>query len=58
MADAVSAQPDMEIVGVSKTKPSFEAYIAKRRGFPLYIADPAKRASPRANTPPSAATSQ
>jgi glyceraldehyde-3-phosphate dehydrogenase (NAD(P)) len=44
VADAVAAQPDMEIVGVSKTKPSFEAFIAKKRGFPLYIADPAKRA--------------
>jgi glyceraldehyde-3-phosphate dehydrogenase (NAD(P)) len=44
VADAVAAQPDMEIVGVSKTRPSFEAYIAKARGFPLYIADPAKRA--------------
>jgi glyceraldehyde-3-phosphate dehydrogenase (NAD(P)+) (phosphorylating) len=45
VADAVAAQPDMEIVGVSKTKPSFEAYIAKQRGFPLYVADPAKRAA-------------
>ena len=45
VADAVAAQPDMEIVGVSKTRPSFEAYIAKARGFPLYIADPAKRSS-------------
>ena len=44
VADAVAAQPDMEIVGVSKTRPSFEAYIAKARGFPLYIADPSKRA--------------
>ena len=44
VADAVAAQPDMEIVGVSKTRPSFEAYIAKARGFPLYIANPSKRA--------------
>ncbi|MDD1660028.1 MAG: type II glyceraldehyde-3-phosphate dehydrogenase, partial [Methanomicrobiales archaeon] len=43
VADAVAAQPDMEIVGVSKTRPSFEAYVAKERGFPLYIADPAKK---------------
>jgi glyceraldehyde-3-phosphate dehydrogenase (NAD(P)) len=43
VADAVAAQPDMEIVGVSKTKPSAEAYIAKMRGYPLYIADLAKK---------------
>ncbi len=43
VADAVAAQPDMEIVGVSKTRPSFEAYVAKQRGFPLFIADVAKR---------------
>ncbi len=39
VADAVAAQPDMEVVGVSKTKPSAEAYIANKRGYPLYIAD-------------------
>ncbi|HDR72622.1 MAG TPA: type II glyceraldehyde-3-phosphate dehydrogenase [Methanoculleus sp.] len=39
VADAVAAQPDMEVIGVSKTRPSAEAYIANRRGYPLYIAD-------------------
>jgi glyceraldehyde-3-phosphate dehydrogenase (NAD(P)) len=39
VADAVAAQPDMEIVGVSKTRPSAEAFIAKSRRYPLYIAD-------------------
>ena len=39
VADVVAAQPDMEVIGVSKTKPSAEAYIANRRGYPLYIAD-------------------
>jgi glyceraldehyde-3-phosphate dehydrogenase (NAD(P)) len=39
VADAVAAQPDMEIIGVSKTRPNAEAYIAKERGYPLYIAD-------------------
>ena len=43
VADAVAAQPDMEIVGVSKTRPSFEAFVAKERGFPLYIADLSKK---------------
>ena len=39
VADAVSAQPDMEIIGVSKTKPGAEALVAVKRGYPLYIAD-------------------
>ena len=43
VADAVSVQEDMEIVGVSKTRPSHEAFIAKQRGYPLYIADIAKK---------------
>ena len=43
VADAVAAQPDMEIIGVSKTSVSAEAYIAKERGYPLYIADLAKK---------------
>ncbi|MDN7024850.1 type II glyceraldehyde-3-phosphate dehydrogenase [Methanoculleus sp. FWC-SCC1] len=45
VADAVAAQPDMEVIGVSKTSVSAEAYIAKERGFPLYIADIEKRES-------------
>ena len=36
VADAVAAQDDMEIAGVVKTKPSFEARIAKEKGFDLY----------------------
>ena len=43
VADAVAAQPDMEVVGVSKTRPSGEAYIANERGYPLYIADIEKK---------------
>jgi glyceraldehyde-3-phosphate dehydrogenase (NAD(P)) len=39
VADAVAAQDDMELVGVSKTHPSSEAMIAVVRGYPLYIAD-------------------
>ena len=42
VADAVAAQKDMKIVGVSKTRPSAEAFVAKQRGFPLYIADMTK----------------
>ena len=43
VADAVSLQPDMEIIGVSKTKPGAEALVAIKRGYPLYIADISKK---------------
>tara|TARA_B100000809_G_scaffold127171_1_gene125328 strand:- start:494 stop:1534 length:1041 start_codon:yes stop_codon:yes gene_type:complete len=36
VADAVAAQADMEIVGVTKTGPSFGCELAVRRDFPLY----------------------
>ena len=45
VADAVAAQKDMKIIGVSKTKPSAEAFIAMQRGYPLFIADMAKKAA-------------
>lgn len=38
VADAVAAQDDMEIAGVVKTRPSFEAKIALERGYELYAA--------------------
>lgn len=38
VADAVAAQDDMEIVGVVKTRPSFEAKIAKEKGYDIYTA--------------------
>ena len=37
VADAVAAQDDMEIVGVVKTRPSFEARIAQKKGYDLYV---------------------
>ncbi len=43
VADAVAAQKDMKVIGVSKTKPSAEAFVAKERGYPLFIADMAKK---------------
>lgn len=43
VADAVAAQPDMEVIGVSKTSVSSEAYTAVKRGYPLYIADISKK---------------
>jgi len=36
VADAVAAQDDMEIVGIVKTRPSFEARIAKEKGYDIY----------------------
>lgn len=39
VACAVKAQDDMEIVGVTKTRPSYEARLAEMEGFPLYTAD-------------------
>jgi glyceraldehyde-3-phosphate dehydrogenase (NAD(P)) len=38
VADAVVAQPDMELVGVAKTRPNFEAERAVANGYPLYAA--------------------
>ena len=40
VADAVRAQPDMEVVGVAKTQPNYEAHAAVRRGYPMYAAIP------------------
>jgi len=45
VADAVAAQKDMKVIGVSKTRPSAEAFVAKQRGYPLYIADISKRSA-------------
>lgn len=39
VADAVALQDDMKVVGVTKTKPDFEAKIARKK-FELYIAKP------------------
>ncbi|WP_435075196.1 type II glyceraldehyde-3-phosphate dehydrogenase [Halorubrum sp. HHNYT27] len=36
VADAVAAQPDMEVVGVTKTTPDYGAEAAVRRGYDLY----------------------
>jgi len=36
VADAVDAQNDMEIVGVTKTRPAFGCDLAVRKNFPIY----------------------
>ncbi|MFH0848222.1 MAG: type II glyceraldehyde-3-phosphate dehydrogenase [archaeon] len=38
VADAVSRQNDMKIVGVSKNTPDFQARFALMKGYPLYVA--------------------
>jgi glyceraldehyde-3-phosphate dehydrogenase (NAD(P)) len=38
VADAVARQADMELVGIAKTRPSFEAERAVAKGYPLYVA--------------------
>ena len=37
VADAVSLQDDMEVVGVTKTRPTFEARMAVDKGYDLYV---------------------
>ncbi|MHB8352596.1 MAG: type II glyceraldehyde-3-phosphate dehydrogenase [Thermoplasmata archaeon] len=37
VADAIARQPDMELVGVAKTRPGFEAEAALRHGYPLFV---------------------
>ena len=36
VADAVDAQDDMKIVGVTKTRPAFGCDLAVRKGYPIY----------------------
>ena len=40
VADAVAAQDDMKIVGVTKRTPDFESKMAVQKGYPLYISVP------------------
>jgi len=40
VADAVTAQPDMALLGVAKTSPNHEADLAVENGYPLYAAVP------------------
>ena len=42
VADAVAKQPDMRVVGIAKTRPSFEARVAVQRGYPLFVASGGK----------------
>jgi glyceraldehyde-3-phosphate dehydrogenase (NAD(P)) len=43
VADAVSAQKDMTLVGVAKVQPTFEAQLAVKKGYKLFVAGNGKR---------------
>lgn len=43
VADAVAKQPDMTLVGVAKTRPSFEGRHALERGYRLFISGEGKK---------------
>ncbi|CAJ35964.1 type II glyceraldehyde-3-phosphate dehydrogenase [Methanocella arvoryzae] len=45
VADAVMRQDDMTLVGIAKTKPDYEAYVAAKKGYAIYAVDPAKAES-------------
>jgi glyceraldehyde-3-phosphate dehydrogenase (NAD(P)) len=51
VAAAVSKQDDMEIVGVTKTRPTFEAQTAVDRGFGLYVPEGGTQAFKDAGIP-------
>lgn len=51
VASAVSAQDDMEVVGVTKTRPSFESEVARYRGFDLYAPQKSVELFDKANVP-------
>ena len=40
VADAISAQDDMEVIGVTKARPNNESRLAVEKGYPLYAAIP------------------
>ena len=37
VATAVSKQDDMEVIGITKTRPTFEAKTAAAAGLPIYV---------------------
>jgi len=45
VADAVAKQDDMKLVGVAKTRPNFEAFVAVQKGYTLYASEEDKIAA-------------
>jgi glyceraldehyde-3-phosphate dehydrogenase (NAD(P)) len=58
VADAVARQPDMTVIGVTKTRPSYDARRAVDHGFPLYVAGSGSRAEFEAAGLPVAGTAE
>ena len=42
-ADAINRQDDMKVIGVTKTRPTYEAVVANELGLPLYVPDEAAK---------------
>jgi len=51
VASAVNKQDDMEVVGVTKTRPTFEAQTAVEKGFDLFVPDDSLQAFKDAGIP-------
>ncbi|MGI5964733.1 MAG: type II glyceraldehyde-3-phosphate dehydrogenase [Candidatus Methanomethylophilaceae archaeon] len=51
VASAVAEQEDMEVVGVTKTRPTFESEVARYRGFDLYVPESNVQAFEKSGTP-------
>jgi glyceraldehyde-3-phosphate dehydrogenase (NAD(P)) len=45
VVDAIRLQPDMQLIGVAKTRPNYEAETAVQKGYPLYSAIPERSPS-------------
>ncbi|KPQ41881.1 MAG: glyceraldehyde-3-phosphate dehydrogenase [Candidatus Methanoperedens nitroreducens] len=39
VADAVSLQDDMELIGIGKTRLDFQAQIASNKGYKIYLSE-------------------
>ena len=51
VATAVNQQDDMEIVGITKTRPTYEAKDAARQGYPIYVPEESLEAFKDAGIP-------
>lgn len=51
VASAVAKQDDMELVGITKTRPNFEARAALERGYDIYVPDESVEAFNAAGVP-------
>jgi len=51
VATAVNQQDDMEIIGITKTRPTYEARDAVRQGYPVYVPEESVDAFKEAGIP-------